>query len=183
MCLHYLGVLSMNWLDNIVFNDIFNFNILNFLSCSFNSWSSSGFNKVSEFLVMFILKVKVDIVIPTRDPRTPQSKSAQNDRLGLVRESLVINSLTILYGKKDGKYFWNFFLKVWKLFGKNNLVFWKLLFDNHKMLLRQYNQNGFHQFPACNWAQFHLLGKNMALLLLPKYFLVLVRGQLKAVNW
>ena len=74
----YLGILSMNWFDNIVFDDIFNFNILNFFSCSFNSWSRSCFNKVSEFLVMLILKVKVDIVIPTRDPRTPRSKSARN---------------------------------------------------------------------------------------------------------
>ena len=97
----------------------------------------------------------------------------------LVRGSLVSgNFLTIIFViKRTNEYFANF-ENLKNFFGKNNLVFWKLLFDNHKMLLRQYNRNGFHQFRACNWAQFHLLGKNMALLLLPKYFLVLVRGPL-----
>ena len=54
---HYLGILTMDWFDNIVFDDVFNFNILNFFSCSFNSWSRCCFNKVSEFLVMLVLKL------------------------------------------------------------------------------------------------------------------------------
>ena len=61
----------MNRFDNIVFNDIFNFNILNFLSCSFNSWSSSSFHEIGEFLIVLILKEYMSWIILSRDPRTP----------------------------------------------------------------------------------------------------------------
>ena len=107
----YLGILSVNWFDNIVFNDIFNFNILNFFSCSFNSWSSSCFNKVGEFLFVLVLKLFLSL-------KFPNSLIENNYFWKFLKFLKNLNFLKFLK-------FWNFFiffkfLKIWKFW-----KFWK----------------------------------------------------------